>query len=62
MRYEDSAFNTLTTIQADKIEKVDYCFYNYYQNASSTVRDISAQLDKIEVAKYLLDTKFAQNE
>lgn len=62
VRYEDSAFNTLTTVQADKIEKVDYCFYNYYQNVNSTVRDISAQLDKIEVAKYLLDTKFAQNE
>ena len=62
VRYEDSAFNTLATIQADKIEKVDYCFYNYYQNANSTVRDISAQLDKIEVAKYMLDTKFAKNE
>lgn len=62
VRYEDSAFNTLTTIQADKIQKIDYCFYNYYQNPNSTVRDISAQLDKIEIAKYLMDTKFAKNE
>lgn len=62
VQYEDSAFNTLATIQAGRIEKVDYCFYNYYQNDSSTVRNISTQLDKIEIAKYLLQTRFAKNE
>lgn len=62
VQYEDSAFNTLATIQTRQIEKVDYCFYNYYQNDGSTVRNISAQLDRIEVAKYLLQSEFASNE
>ena len=62
VQYEDSAFNTLATIQASRIEKIDYCFYNYYQNMNSTVRNTSVQLDKIEIAKYLLNTDFAKNQ
>lgn len=62
VQYEDSAFNTLATIQASRIEKYDYCFYNYYQNTNSTVRNISVQLNKIEIAKYLLNTEFAKNQ
>jgi glycosyltransferase EpsH len=56
VRFEDSAFNTLTTIQAGRIEKLDYCFYHYYQNPSSISRDLSGQLEKIDIAKFLMNT------
>lgn len=57
MYYEDSAFNTLTMLASDRVEKVDYTFYHYFQNDASTVRKPEKQLDKIKVAQYLLKIK-----
>lgn len=62
MQYEDSAFNTLATLLAREIVKLDYCFYHYYQNSNSTVRNVAVQLDKIKVAKYLLASPFSNGE
>lgn len=52
--YEDSAFNTLSTLSAKNICKVEHTFYHYYQNEQSTVRNVRNQLDKIKVAEYLM--------
>lgn len=55
--YEDSVFNTLTMLASDRVEKVDYTFYHYFQNDSSTVHRQENQLDKIMVARHLLDRR-----
>lgn len=55
--YEDSAFNTLTMLASDRVEKIDYTFYNYFQNDASTVHKPENQLDKIKVAQHLLKKK-----
>lgn len=51
--YEDSTFNTLSTLSVKNICKVEHTFYHYYQNEQSTVRKARNQLDKIKVAEYL---------
>lgn len=60
--YEDSAFNTLTMLATNRIEKVNYIFYHYFQNDTSTVHKTENQLDKIKVAQYLLKIKSGFNE
>lgn len=55
--YEDSVFNTLTILSSDRVEKVDYTFYHYFQNEASTVHRQENQLDKIMVARHLLNRR-----
>lgn len=37
--YEDAYFNFLTALYAERLVKVDYAFYHYYQSPNSTVRN-----------------------
>lgn len=53
--YEDSAFNTLTTIVASIMVKVEFTFYHYVQNKNSTVHRMESQLDKIEISYFLAE-------
>lgn len=46
--YEDSYFNTLTTLGAEIIVRTDHICYHYWQNEESTVH-------KIEIAKMLIE-------
>lgn len=55
--YEDACFNFLSGLYAARIDKVEGCFYHYYQSPSSTVRSKNNvhQYERITAAQGIWD-------
>jgi hypothetical protein len=56
--YEDAFFNFLTGLYANKVVKVDKCFYHYYQSKNSTVRvrNNPKAYDRIKTTRMLAES------